>query len=94
VGRNELREHFRCVCEDDELGNKYISGVRENRVKQDGYQLVAGFLELEVWSSGREFVDQLVDGVAEAGMLVPLEIRFQVIFGKSFVDLEGFSIPR
>jgi len=26
-------------------------------------------------------------------MLVSLEVRFQVIFGESFVDLEEFSIP-
>ena len=49
---------------------------------------------MEVGRSGCEFVDQLVDGVAEAGMLVSLEVRFQVIFGESFVDLEGSNIPR
>jgi len=68
-----------------------ISGNRRER-NIDGYQLITGFLQLKVGCSRREFVDQLVNRVAEAGMLVSLKVGLQVIFGKSFVNLEGFSI--
>lgn len=48
---------------------------------------------MEVGRGRCEFVDQLVNRIAEASMLVSLEVRFQVILGKSFVDLEESSIP-
>jgi len=68
-----------------------VSGNRSGEGNLDGHQLVTGFLQLKVGRSRRELVDKLVNQVAEAGMLVPLQVGFQVIFGESFVNLKEFS---
>jgi len=51
------------------------------------HKLIACVPELEVRSRWCEFVYKLVDHAGEAGVFVTLKIGFQIILGKTFIDL-------
>jgi hypothetical protein len=54
--------------------------------------LVTSISELEVGSSRREFIDKLVDGVAQSCVLVSLKVCLEIVFGEAFVNLNGISV--
>jgi hypothetical protein len=49
--------------------------------------LIASITQLEVRRRGCQFINELVDHVAQPGILVTLEISLKIIFSKTLIDL-------
>ena len=58
------------------------------RIIHKTYNLIASLAKLEIRSRWCELVDQLIDQTAKSCICVALEIHFQIIFRKPFIDLK------
>jgi hypothetical protein len=55
--------------------------------------LIASITQLEVRCRGCQFIDELVDHIAQPGIFVTLKISLKVIFSKTLVNLQEDGQP-